>query len=927
MRGTRLFLFAGGFVAWCSPFAAQEPRRGESDYDPSAALERMAFSRDSVDRWKALSVLVAVRRSAAEFGELNAFLRRVAASELHTSMQPRIDFWIAENELLAGDTARARESFLRVGEGRRPGRRDTARFTVLARERAAELFAANQDVGRAIGLLEQLERRAPEQMTLDGRLQLMRLYARRGDRRRAQRVLSAIDAQAKGSRLRADSSLMRVLSREKALLASGRERVRRDRAALVRELQTALREKNEAGLRRLASPVAFYQGVMGSEPTETSTQAVFSALGAAIKTGTVSVPDPPVIRERKGKAYVLTTGWPSPIASSNVWFWLQETPFGWDWSGIILEQDPANRPPRVAPGASTERGSAGNALLTTMSSISDVTRHFAPQAMPATGHQLVAAAAPPDGQPLRFTLKAPWKNSRDMASGKNPKTLLGTACTEMFGFMGHYYGQGGHTGRDHFAIDFTVWETDWVLTTLIGFLGIPYVSWVPVQLPQPGMEVRAVAPGRVVERLNSNGQILVEHLGPGGLPDDYSSAYLHMDPIFVHVGDFVARGTPLGKVDDVGLSTGDHLHFTLFDKQNSDDSVMPHRLDGESRDEDGDPKCIESSNSELFTDGDSDNVPDSIDNCPWTANSDQLDQPRDGQGDACDDSDGDFVVDAHDNCRDLPNNDQFDLDGDGIGTACDTDRDGDGHVNATDNCSWDANADQADADGDRIGDICDEDIDGDGWENTWDYCPTVADPTNADADGDRICDVTDNCPAAWNPTQADANADAQGNACDTDDTDSDGVPDMSDNCPSVANPAQDNVDADRLGDACDPYRNISPVPEDVARAKRMIELQFKFEALQKGLSTPIGPICLTCPPETTLGVEILLAESSPGFVPSVIDSEGRSVAAEVSSGQVGKVIRFVARASETYDLAFSARSTADVGPLQRVKVSMRIADP
>jgi len=115
------------------------------------------------------------------------------------------------------------------------------------------------------------------------------------------------------------------------------------------------------------------------------------------------------------------------------------------------------------------------------------------------------------------------------------------------------------------------------------------------------------------------------------------------------------------------------------------------------------------------SDFDSDGVPDSIDNCPLTANADQLDTDMDSTGDACDaDDDNDTIIDGSDNCPLTPNADQLDTDFDGIGDACDAfpndpdnDIDGDGVSGDIDNCPNVSNANQNDLDSDGTGDACD----------------------------------------------------------------------------------------------------------------------------------------------------------------------------------------------------------------------------
>lgn len=80
--------------------------------------------------------------------------------------------------------------------------------------------------------------------------------------------------------------------------------------------------------------------------------------------------------------------------------------------------------------------------------------------------------------------------------------------------------------------------------------------------------------------------------------------------------------------------------------------------------------------TKVVVDGDSDGVPDAMDNCPVTANSDQADANHNGIGDACEnngapDADGDGRPDTADNCLNVWNVNQGDDDRDGIGNVCD----------------------------------------------------------------------------------------------------------------------------------------------------------------------------------------------------------------------------------------------------------------
>jgi hypothetical protein len=160
-------------------------------------------------------------------------------------------------------------------------------------------------------------------------------------------------------------------------------------------------------------------------------------------------------------------------------------------------------------------------------------------------------------------------------------------------------------------------------------------------------------------------------------------------------------------------------------------------------DENGVIDCLE--------DADSDRVPDSMDNCPAIANTDQADVDGDGTGDACDGcpEDSGKVAGGACGCG------QPDTDANENGTpdcldpAVPNDSDGDGIDDERDNCIEKANSDQADKDGDGAGDACDG-------------CPANAAKTKPGACG---CETPDVC-AANDSTCQDCNGNGRPDQCD-----------------------------------------------------------------------------------------------------------------------------------------------------------------
>ena len=185
-------------------------------------------------------------------------------------------------------------------------------------------------------------------------------------------------------------------------------------------------------------------------------------------------------------------------------------------------------------------------------------------------------------------------------------------------------------------------------------------------------------------------------------------------------------------------------------------------------------------------DDDNDGIMDSIDNCQFTPNIDQIDTDGDGEGDVCDsDDDNDGYLDTED-AFPLDATEWLDTDQDGIGNNSDTDDDGDGQLDLDEiACGSDpllATSISLDTDGDTIPDCVDTDDDNDGVEDTSDAFPLdPAEWTDTDQDGiGNNADLDDDNDGQSDYNELVCGSDPLDQYSKSSDIDSDSIPDCVD---------------------------------------------------------------------------------------------------------------------------------------------------
>ncbi|HEY8171243.1 MAG TPA: peptidoglycan DD-metalloendopeptidase family protein, partial [Candidatus Limnocylindria bacterium] len=343
---------------------------------------------------------------------------------------------------------------------------------------------------------------------------------------------------------------------------------------LVREMRSAIRDRDGSRLAALRSNTHFSVGPVGGEAAFEDLEVADSLL-AELSSRRISVHRP--LRGSGGKRYLRTTGWKSARFRGEVLLVVIRTARGWQWSGIALAYPTEEWIARWQP---------------------------------------VELAT---NQPLPFALKAPWPAGQSFMAGGirdfswkmglvaaagffgGPILAYGFSRNDCgFGPRGYYYNAVfSHKGNSAFAIDFTRYK-----------YGRPFNNI------SEGTPVLAPADGWVwdVESNVTSGndpgygnEVDIIHPDPATGMDRFVSRHLHLaGPGKVLVNKFapVAVGNRLGVMDDTGESWLHHLHFSIHDQQlphpglKYGPSIRPSPMDGRALGDGDSGTCVRSTNVE-----------------------------------------------------------------------------------------------------------------------------------------------------------------------------------------------------------------------------------------------------------------------------------------------------------------------------------------
>ncbi len=882
-----------------------QPEPDSIEIDPTAFLYKMMHSKDAFEQLKGISLLIAYYKDKGDENRMLEIINRYTNDGV--SKHPgRVLYWLGDYHMDKGEYDKAELVYDKVFQKYKNEMIEKFSCGEYALEGKAEAQYASKRYEQAISTFNELIDHYPKSEK-NGWYQyrIANAYRSTGNLKKSNAALNTvIKNYSKDMHPYIDETLMESCKRELSEIkkyALNPSFGYKDKNELIDVISKVLLYKDIDSLSMLVKENNFWWSIPGTEPLIMDFLKVKQLITEAFKDGNPAIPEPRIIKDHQSKIYLYSNGWKSKYLSEELWIILRKEYDIWFLQGFLLNE------PRPVPESWQEKEKE-IVLLANKSSETNTNDAY---------YDYSSSAFAPSSPALRFTLKAPWKSGSYMSSGKLASMFCGNSCANICGWNGYYYGQGGHTGNHYYSIDFTYWNNSW---------------------PQAGRNVMSVASGIVYDRKSSNGQVWIRHLSCGAANDGYRSTYAHMRNIRVSIGQYVARGSWIGEVDDVGHSTGNHLHFTLYDYlENGGRSVRPSPMEGKARNLKGVSRCIRSSNSSIWSDSDGDGVPNVIDNCPYASNYDQRDFNNNCRGDVCEDSDADGIMDFQDNCKTISNPDQSDIDSDGIGDICDSDMDNDraecrfspmgGWIcDGVDNCIEVPNPDQSDNDGDGLGDACDDDDDNDGVLDEDDFCPYVSNSENLDSDFDNLGDVCDNCPYVYNPDQLDANNDGEGNACDSDDTDNDGIADKDDNCPEICNNDQKDSNGDGIGDACTSW-SFKPgvVPGTSLTAIRdAIEIAIKFESMEQRHPIPIGPICLTCPPDDDIKTDIVFPEFHNDLKYEIFNRHGQLIPSDLTFKNEKVIISFIANPRSEYFMIISPLKTIKFDKMKEYKINMRL---